>query len=214
MPDDSSKIRPEWIVAWRESLAAFRALVLEPMVIEAWKSPSNLDGYSVGGIAGHVLSLVVGLRDRIDARPSDLAIISHVDWYRGALSREHPGLVQIGEQVASAGSATVAAELDAAGRDLDRCFRDASSDRAVPLASVAGSAVRLDDFLRTRFVEILVHADDIALSVGLPCPAFPLVAAQLAESVIEETTPSPRRGLPVTRRTISGEGPGRLRRES
>ena len=28
----------------------------------------------------------------------------------------------------------------------------------------------LDDFCRTRLIEVLLHLDDLAVSVGVPCP--------------------------------------------
>jgi hypothetical protein len=33
--------------------------------------------------------------------------------------------------------------------------------------------MRLDEFLATRVVEVMVHADEIAASVALPSPSFP-----------------------------------------
>ena len=36
-----------------------------------------------------------------------------------------------------------------------------------------GSALTTDDFLITRSMELMVHSDDLAASVGLPTPDFP-----------------------------------------
>jgi hypothetical protein len=36
-----------------------------------------------------------------------------------------------------------------------------------------GWSLRRDDFLLTRMTDIVVHADDLALSVGVPAPEFP-----------------------------------------
>ena len=38
----------------------------------------------------------------------------------------------------------------------------------------------LDDYLVTRMIELIVHSDDLAVSVGLDTPEFPPVAAGLA----------------------------------
>jgi hypothetical protein len=38
----------------------------------------------------------------------------------------------------------------------------------------------LDDYLVTRLIELLVHTDDLAVSVGLPSPDFPLAASRPA----------------------------------
>ena len=44
-----------------------------------------------------------------------------------------------------------------------------------------GWALTTEDFLVTRLMEIMVHSDDLAASVGLPTPEFPepVVAAVL-----------------------------------
>jgi hypothetical protein len=36
-----------------------------------------------------------------------------------------------------------------------------------------GWSLRRDDFLLTRMLEIVVHCNDLALSVGIPLPEFP-----------------------------------------
>lgn len=37
--------------------------------------------------------------------------------------------------------------------------------------------LHVDDFLLTRVVELVVHIDDLAVSLGLPTPALPEAAA-------------------------------------
>ena len=36
-----------------------------------------------------------------------------------------------------------------------------------------GWSLGIDDFVTTRLMEIVVHSDDLAASVGLPTPEFP-----------------------------------------
>jgi Mycothiol maleylpyruvate isomerase N-terminal domain len=112
------------------------------------------------------------------------------DWYDSALtSRElHSALIVAGESLAVSGPATVATDLKATADTLAQRLRDARPEVAVPLASIPGAGVRLDDFLRTRFIEITVHADDIASSVGLRSPDFPSIAWTLAASAVAEAT--------------------------
>ena len=47
-------------------------------------------------------------------------------------------------------------------------FAEEPSDRL--LAALGGRMLTLDDFCRTRLIEVLFHLDDLAASVGLPCP--------------------------------------------
>jgi hypothetical protein len=177
------------------ALVTFRDLLLERRVIEAWTQPSALAGYTVGGIAGHVLSLLVGLQMRLDSDlvDVDVDIIPYQDWY-GAASlgstddQLHTELIRLGEKFASPGPNRVRADLDDVRRELVHQLCVESRDRTIPLASVPRVGVALGDYLRTRFVEITVHADDIASSAGLRCPTFPEAAWALAESVVAETT--------------------------
>jgi hypothetical protein len=43
----------------------------------------------------------------------------------------------------------------------------------VVLVTWQGWALRRDDFLLTRLLEIVVHTDDLAVSVAVPTPEFP-----------------------------------------
>lgn len=188
--DRSPTIAEEWITALSESLAVFGALVLERRVVEAWSAASVLPGYTMGGIAGHVLSLMMGLQRRIEAQEAEVHTIPYSDWYGTALasSESHAGLIQMGEELAARGPARLGADLRAVGETLAPSLSGARADRVIPLASVPGAGVRLDDFLRTRFVEIIVHADDVAVSVGIDCPTFPALAWTIAAGVVSETT--------------------------
>lgn len=47
------------------------------------------------------------------------------------------------------------------------------SAHEVVLIPWQGWSLRRDDFLHTRALEIVVHTDDLAVSVGVPTPEFP-----------------------------------------
>lgn len=190
MASRSPAIDADWITALQQSLAVFRTLVLDSRVTQAWSDDGSLPEYSVGGIAGHVLSLMLGLQRRIDAPEVDVDTIPYSQWYGLALSstERHAGLIEEGQKLATRGPVRLAADLEVAGEQLAQRLQSVRSDLTIPLASVPGKGVRLDDFLRTRFVEITVHGDDIAVSVELDTPGFPSMAWALAATVISETT--------------------------
>ena len=77
------------------------------------------------------------------------------------------------------------AEQATAGQDAAvAAAREARDALAATLAAApptvglpwAGTALRTDDFLVTRLMEIVVHSDDLASSVGLPTPQFDAAA--------------------------------------
>lgn len=190
MSGRSSTIAEEVVAALRQSLGVFEALVLHRRVVEAWSAQSCLPGYTVGGIAGHVVSLMMGFQRRLEARSAKVDMVPYADWYGAALaSRDlHAGLIEIGEDLARRGPIRLASALESVGEQLTANLRTATSDVVIPLASVPGGGVDLRDFLQTRFVEIVVHADDIAVSVGLDTPSFPAAAWAVAAAVVSDTT--------------------------
>jgi len=56
-------------------------------------------------------------------------------------------------------------------------------DRRMP--AVGGAVIGLDEFLRTRLVELAVHSEDLALSVGLPVTDAGVAEEGVAEAVAE-----------------------------
>lgn len=86
MTDRSPTITEDWIAALQQSLGVFGALVLDDQVAAAWSESASLPGYTVGGIAGHVLSLMIGLQVRVEAQGADVETIPYSQWYGAALS--------------------------------------------------------------------------------------------------------------------------------
>ncbi|MEV4414893.1 maleylpyruvate isomerase N-terminal domain-containing protein [Catellatospora sp. NPDC049609] len=166
-------------VAYLQAAQAAAALVGDPAVAAAWQAPSALPGFTVGGLAGHLAAQVVNV-PRVLAAPAPqgpaVALLDHyrkVRWLGADLDAEIN--VQIrdgGEQAAAAGAPGVAAQTTAAIRELTALLAVAPADRLI--TPPAGPwALRLDDFLVTRMMEITVHADDLAYSVGVPTPELP-----------------------------------------
>ncbi len=56
---------------------------------------------------------------------------------------------------------------------MRRLLADGTAQAVVPIPW-QGWSLRRDDFLLTRMLEIVVHSDDLALSVGVGTPEFPV----------------------------------------
>lgn len=54
------------------------------------------------------------------------------------------------------------------------------------LAVLDGIAIQLDDYLATRMVELVVHADDLVASAGIDPPALPAAGEAVAVRVLAE----------------------------
>ncbi len=166
-------------------------LIRRPLVAAAWDDASDLPGYTVGGLAGHLLRAVGRVEPTLDERPPDDVPAPLTEWYlvnRVAspddLDAELPRFLRHdGEQLGGRGPEHIAAELDALGRrlrdrlvpeDADRCVGVVLTDRPVPLA----------DYLASRLVEVVVHADDVAFAAGTATPELPPDVAEVVTTFL------------------------------
>jgi hypothetical protein len=76
------------------------------------------------------------------------------------------------EEGAAAGPDAAVATVEAATAETGRLLADGRARDVVPVPW-AGWSLRRDDFLLTRMLEVVVHADDLARSVDVPTPEFP-----------------------------------------
>ena len=153
-------------------------LLSDPAVASAWERPSALERLTVGGLAAHLSQQIVFV-PQVLASPVDGAPItllehySRVKWRGADLDQEtNVGIREGSEALAEHGPGEVAGHAAAAVTVLRQALPAEPPGRAVFL-SYAGWALTLGDYLVTRMMEISVHADDLAVSVGLPTPQFP-----------------------------------------
>jgi len=73
---------------------------------------------------------------------------------------------------AALGAAALYERSSAALEAVRRLLTTGTAQDVVPIPW-QGWSLRRDDFLLTRMTEIVVHADDLALSVGVRTPEFP-----------------------------------------
>ncbi|WFE54393.1 maleylpyruvate isomerase N-terminal domain-containing protein [Micromonospora sp. WMMD1155] len=153
-------------------------LIRRPEVSEQWSRPSALPHLSVGGLACHLGRQAIRAAELLP-RPSDLPVLESADshYERAAwVSEGTPDAASVAasndEEDAARGPADLHARSAAAVQEAgDLLGRGAARD-VVPIPW-QGWALRRGDFLLTRQVEIVVHADDLAVSTGVPTPEFP-----------------------------------------
>ncbi|MDP4501203.1 maleylpyruvate isomerase N-terminal domain-containing protein [Nonomuraea turcica] len=161
------------------------SLLSDPAVAGAWDKPSALTEFSVGGLAGHLAHQIVRVRDALaadnGAAEEPIGLIEHFSrspWVQAGLDHESNVFVRRGGEAAAADGPVALVERTQALLDLLTAALPAEpADRVVHLPW-ANWSLTLDDFLLTRLVELVVHSDDLAASVGVETPALP-------ESVID-----------------------------
>lgn len=155
------------------------SLLREPAVAAAWRKPSALTEFTVGGLAAHLSHQLVRLSDLLAQQPDGhppVPVLDHYfnsPWVVAGLDHEsNAGIRQNGEEGAAEGVEAVVSRSEVLLETFYEVLPAEDLERPVYLPW-AGWALTLDDFLLTRMVEIVVHSDDLAASVGLPTPELP-----------------------------------------
>lgn len=165
----------DFLVAARSAAALLR----DPAVAEAWDRPSALPEFSVAGLAGHLAFQVVAIPEVLRRPVPEEPVITLLDhygrsrWIGAGLDEDiNVRIRQGGEQAAADGPDALAATVDAAVADLARTL-PAQENRPVRIQLWGPWSLLLEDLLLTRTMELLVHSDDLAVSVGIPTPELP-----------------------------------------
>ncbi len=172
-----------------EVATATAALLTDGSVAEHWDEESTLPHFAVSGLAGHLARAVLQVEWYLDADLPDAELVTASEYYAALTGVADPdselnvGVRQRGEEVAAGGPSALAARTAAALARLRTRLAAEPSDRCV---GALGRLLLLDEYLKTRLVEMMVHMDDLALSVGLSPPEPPADAARLAiETLVE-----------------------------
>jgi len=169
-------------------------LVSAPGVAAAWGRESALPGMTVGGLTRHLVSQPQSAVEFLRAvPPTDAQVVSlvdyyaRVDWLRAAPDAvENTSIRDDFNELARPGPAASLHILNLARAELPGVIAAAGPITYVPWQDCA---LDVDDFLVCRLLEIMVHADDLATSLGCPTPQFddavrdPVVALLAALSV-------------------------------
>lgn len=157
-----------------------RQVLAAPQVAQAWERPSALEQMTVGALAGHLMRAVTSVDAYLDRPVSEGAqILDAVEYYTSIdgivgddLSRDlHISIRQRAEDASKPGHAGVVEQWDTTLERLRGRLADMGPDHTV--AALGGRGLLVDEYLVTRLVELLVHTDDLAVSVGIQRPPFP-----------------------------------------
>jgi hypothetical protein len=163
--------------AFLKSSEAALGLLREPALAERWSKPSTLPDFSTGGLARHLANQITRTLTYLAAAPGDSAI-SVLDHFTGNAwvtsgvdSADNIDIRHRSEQDAAATTPEeLADDVDAALRELQTVLPAQSADRIVDLDDWG---LTVNDFLLTRVLELVVHTDDLAVSLDIPTPPMP-----------------------------------------
>jgi hypothetical protein len=162
-------------------------------VLEArFDEPSALAELSVRGLCGHLLRAMTTAETYLDQPPpgDGAEPLSAAGYYVSVLTEDtdldsdfNRAIRQRAMESAPERAVDFTLEWgETAARLISRLEQEAG-DRRVQV--FGGHLLRLDDYLVTRLVELLIHADDLAVSLGETAPELPGAADVVIGTLVE-----------------------------
>lgn len=170
-------------------------------VTASWDEPSALDGYTIGGLAGHLARAILTVERYLDRPAPEFTTTDAAGYFAHVLADHDPVTSELHRSVRQRsvdesrdGPAALLARVRDARRSLEPRLAAAGDQ---PIAVLGDLVLPLGEYLQTRIVELVVHLDDLAVSVGRPGPvgippgAYDVVAAVLARVAVRRVGPLP-----------------------
>jgi hypothetical protein len=153
-------------------------LTRRPEVARLWTRPSALPQMSIGALACHLGRQTVRAAELLPvptrAQPLDSADAHyrHAAWVTSTSPDDPENDRSLDDAEAARGPDALQQRMAASADQVRRLLVDGSASEVVWIPW-QGWALTRRDFLLTRLVEIVVHCDDLAVSVDVPTPVFP-----------------------------------------
>ena len=180
------------VESWLTAAQSAVTLLAEPAVARAWDRDSALPGMSVGALAAHLAAQVVGVRDTILAggrhtHEAPVPLLEHYHRSRWVQAGpDDPSNAMVRETAAAAAEPGHASVLGAAQAALDEAAQLLAEEVEPPLVRLPywDWSLTFEDYLVTRMMEITVHSDDLAVSVGEEPPLLPATVLEPVLSLL------------------------------
>lgn len=161
-------------------------VAMEP---DDWERP-GLGEWSMRELVGHTLRAFSTIDAFLDHPLDDVAVDDAGSYYRIALG----SLPGVHDQVAQRGrEAGVALGADPAAAVVDQLSGTLARLGATTGAEIGRSVVggmRLDDYLETRLVELVVHYSDICAALAVPVADLGAAGVRAAATVLASAAPA------------------------
>jgi hypothetical protein len=165
--------------AYLATAAQAAALLDTPEVATSWQKPSALAQWSVGGLAGHLAYQIFSVDPALEESHCEQEPIPVLEHYARAVWIDVPldgeinsGIRAKGDGISSEGQRRLVDRIHAALEQQRTALEEVHDDWVVFMPQT-GWALSLDDFLLTRMLELAVHMDDLAVSVGISASELP-----------------------------------------
>lgn len=191
--------------AFLDTARLVRSLMGQPEVAASWDRPSALAEMDVASLTGHLARSVTSTLTYLNRpEPTEGRPVDAAGYYLGIEGLDgpidsslHQAIRARGAEEAAGGLRTLLSRWDDAFAELQTRLAEEPADRLIE--ALRGAVLRLDDYLVTRLVEMVIHADDLAVSVGVEHPPFSPEATDLVIGCLLEMVRRRRDDIEVIR---------------
>jgi len=171
--------RSEHAAAFLSAVDLTLDLAARREVRDAWGHESACAGMTVGGLTHHLLkqagNTMLGLRAAPHAEPP-IALQEHyarAAWVEATPDDEVNVSIREGDNEAAQVGPDVVLELGREWAHELPTLVDAARTPDTIFIPWQGWSLTTEDFLTTRMMEMVVHGDDLAASIGIDTPTYP-----------------------------------------
>lgn len=181
---ESSRIRTLVV----EAVQAAAELMARPSVTAQWDQPSALEGMTVGALSAHLVRAAGATIAYLDRTPQerrpDGDLLTPFTYFHAALEAPiHDQIKEVSAAESDIGHQATVEKCQQLAADMRTRLAAEPANRLV--GALGGRLLTLDDFCRTRLIEVLLHLDDLAVSTGESRPETdPLGQAIVIEILI------------------------------
>ena len=154
---------------------------------DKWSEPSVLHELEIGALAGHLARAVLTVHWYLDMPEPDPPTIGAGEYFASMRpdvdSDENRAVRERAVEAAKGGWARLYLDIGNALDHLRRRLPDERADHRIP---TGGRGLLLDEYLRTRIVELVVHIGDLCRSLEIDTPEMP-DATRVAIGVLLDT---------------------------
>ncbi len=176
--------------AYVDTAQVAAALLRCPELAARWAEPSALADFSVAGLARHLANQVTSVPHYLGGAPGEadaaIPLLHHYtrnEWVTsGADGADNVSIRRRSEQaIADVTPGALADEVDAS---IERLRRGLPGEQVGRVVDLGDWGLTIEDFLVTRIMELVVHSDDLAVSLDVPTPVVPESAYRLTTDLL------------------------------
>ena len=173
--------------AYLEAANATAELLGRRELGDRWDDDSALTGFTIGSLAGHLARGVLTLYWYLDMPEPDPPVITAPEYYAALPgsdleAEQNQAVVARGAETAKGGWARLYLDVGRAVERLEERLAVEPTSHRIPAQA---KALLLDEYLRTRIVELVVHLEDLTRSLGLRPYDLPRATRIAIDTLVE-----------------------------